>query len=288
MKLTLQPGRYIVAVSGGVDSIVLLDLLTRDPNLELVVAHFDHGIRLDSAQDRELVERLAEQYDLPFVYAEGKLGPRASEATARNARYQFLHEQRVEAGAQAVITAHHQDDLIETAVLNMLRGTGRKGLSSLESNGHLARPLLNYTKQQIKDYATEHELQWREDSTNQDTKYLRNYVRHNILAKLTDQQKQALLEHIQTARLLNQDIDELLQVSGSELNRRWFISLPHAVAREVMATWLRNHRQVFDSKTLERLVVAAKTLSAGKQVDVTKTMHIYIGKQSLALKPSDR
>src|SRR5690606_5271626 len=106
--IKIRPGKYVVAVSGGVDSMVLLDLLRQKPKLELIVAHFDHGIRPDSAEDRKLVQRVAKHYDLPFVYAEGKLGPKASEALAREARYAFLRRVQAEQGAEAIITAHHQ------------------------------------------------------------------------------------------------------------------------------------------------------------------------------------
>src|SRR5437764_343012 len=128
-----KPGKYVVAVSGGVDSVALLDMLARSDDLKLVVAHFDHGIRKDSAKDRKFVEDLAKNYDLPFVYEEGHLGSGTSEAVARGARYDFLHRVKKSHGAQAIITAHHQDDVLETAIINLLRGTGRKGLTSLTS-----------------------------------------------------------------------------------------------------------------------------------------------------------
>jgi tRNA(Ile)-lysidine synthetase-like protein len=131
MKIQLPKGRYVVAVSGGVDSVVLLDALSKLPNLELVVAHLDHGIREDSIEDRRFVASLAASYGLVFEYGEGRLGSGASEATAREARYNFLRGVKMKHDAKAIITAHHQDDLIETAILNMLRGTGRKGLTSL-------------------------------------------------------------------------------------------------------------------------------------------------------------
>lgn len=294
MKLTLEPGLYVVAVSGGVDSMVLLDLLRRDSSLELVVAHYDHGIRADSDKDRQLVEQVAAKHKLKFRSAEGRLGTAASEALAREARYAFLEKVRHDTKARAIVTAHHQDDVLETAIINLLRGTGRKGLSSLKSNGALVRPMLELNKQQIRDYATKHTLQWREDSTNQDTKYLRNYIRLRLLASLNQAQKQTLLDHISTAQSLNSDIDGLLQLqlakhgNQQEINRAWFVGLPHAVAREVMASWLRAHHQNFDSKGLERLVTAAKTLPPGKRADVNKTMYLNIGKQSLALTRNDR
>ena len=86
MNIALEPGKYVVAVSGGVDSVTLLHLLRSDPKLKLIVAHFDHGIRPESVEDRRFVAELAKQYSLPFVYATGNLGPEASEAAARKAR----------------------------------------------------------------------------------------------------------------------------------------------------------------------------------------------------------
>src|SRR6266542_1461422 len=150
MKVRVSPGKYVVAVSGGVDSMVLLDLLRQKPKLELVVSHFDHGIRPDSEEDRRLVQRIARAYGLPFVYARGNLGPKAGEALAREARYAFLRRVQQEQGAKAIITAHHQDDMLETAIMNLLRGTGRRGLSSLKSREGLLRPLLNWTKKDIR------------------------------------------------------------------------------------------------------------------------------------------
>src|SRR5215471_4228206 len=94
MKIELEPGKYVVAVSGGVDSMVLLDVLKDVPGLQLVVAHYDHGMRGDSGQDRQLVQEAAAHYGLPFAYEEGKLGVRTSEAAARDARYQFLRRVR--------------------------------------------------------------------------------------------------------------------------------------------------------------------------------------------------
>ena len=146
MKLELEPGVYVVAVSGGVDSMVLLDLLRRQKDLKLVVAHLDHGIRSDSDLDRQLVQQVASKHGLAFVYNTAQLGPGASEALARKARYNFLRRVQLATNATAIVTAHHQDDLIETAILNLLRGTGRKGLSSLGDDKHLRRPLLHVSK----------------------------------------------------------------------------------------------------------------------------------------------
>lgn len=288
MQITVEPGKYVVAVSGGVDSMVLLDLLSKQSSLELIVAHFEHGIREDSDEDRKLVQEAAQSYGLPFVSEHGKLGPNVSEAEARTARYGFLREVMRMYHTDAIITAHHQDDLVETAVINMIRGTGRKGLSSLSSQKDLIRPLLHIAKADILSYAKEHNIIWHEDSTNQNEAYLRNYVRRTILPKLGDEGRQRLLALIEKAEEHNPTIDDLLlsdikaHETSEGLSRHWFIMLPHAVACEAMATWLRqNDIREFDSKAIDRLVVAAKVAIPGKQVDINAGCYLKVGKTTL-------
>lgn len=294
MKITVEPGTYVVAVSGGVDSMVLLDILVQQSGLQLVVAHYDHGIRVDAVKDRRLVQQTAKRYNVPFVYDEGRLGANVSEAMARQARYQFLQKVQRAAKARAIITAHHQDDMLETAIINVIRGTGRRGLSALGSREQIVRPLLHITKQQIRRYAQSHTINWHEDSTNQDEKYLRNYIRHKILNKLSKHEQDSLLKHITTAKQLNTQIDQLLaqqldmQPARHKLDRQWFVGLSHAVAREVMASWLRSQDIGFDSKRLERLVIAAKTYPSGKQTDVTKKVTLKVTTRYLALEGLDR
>lgn len=290
MKVEIQPGTYVVAVSGGVDSMALLDLLRQQPDLKLIVAHYDHGIRHDSHIDREIVQTIAKKHGLPFVYDEGRLGPGTSEDQARKARYDFLHAVRKASGAKAVITAHHHDDMLETAVINLLRGTNRKGLSSLQSSQNVHRPLLHVHKQQLKQYANDQGLIWREDETNADTRYLRNYVRHKIMPNFEPEHKKQLVDIIKNTASVNQALEEQLvhylhlQPGLERLSRTDFVRLPHIVAREVMAAWLRRHGvRNFDRKTLERLVVQAKTLAPGKTIDVMEGHQILVEKSTLKI-----
>ena len=290
VELHIPAGKYIVAVSGGVDSMALLHALRACPGLELVVAHFDHGIRPDSAQDRKLVAAAAKEYGLPYMYKTAKLGPMCSEATAREARYAFLRKARQEQGAAAIITAHHQDDMLETAIINLLRGTNRKGLSALASGGELLRPLLDYSKKDLLRYAREHNLRWHEDSTNADERYLRNYVRRNILTRFGEAGKAALLEKVRQARKINDQTDTLLnrdldlQPALDTLKRKWYVQLPHAVASEMMATWLRRNGIIsFDRVLIDRLVIAAKTARPGKRADVNAAYVLEIERDNLKI-----
>lgn len=227
--------KYVVAVSGGVDSVVLLDMLAnaepRTPNPELIVAHFDHGIRDNSAEDARFVASLAEQYGLPFETTRETLGKNASEELARTRRYKFLHE--VAKKHHAVIaTAHHMNDVAETIAINLTRGTGWRGVAVLASDVY--RPLLGKTKTELVTYANEHGLQWREDSTNTSDAYLRNRLRPKLTDEDTVRQLAALRAQ---AVALRDEIDtavmELLARDGP-YDRYFFTNVERSVALELL------------------------------------------------------
>ncbi|MDB5168888.1 MAG: hypothetical protein JWO41_244 [Candidatus Saccharibacteria bacterium] len=295
MDIQVQPGRYVVAVSGGVDSMALLSMLSVLPGLKLTVAHYDHGIREDSAEDRRLVATEAQKYGLPFVYAEGSLGSDTSEATARNARYAFLRKVQQATNARGIITAHHQDDLLETVIMNLIRGTGRKGLSPLVNVHDLHRPLLHLSKQDLWLHALDNQLIWREDSTNQDLRYMRNYLRHKVMPKMSPADRQKLVQLTRRQAEINHQMDTLLanymhiQDQREVLKRQWFLDLSHKVAQEVMAHWLRTHSiNDFDKRGIDRLVVGAKVTKPGKTLDIVKGNQLIITPNYLLLKKSNR
>jgi tRNA(Ile)-lysidine synthase len=259
------------------------------------VAHFDHGMRAESRSDQLFVRDLAAKYGLPFVFDEGNLGAKASEATAREARYAFLRKVMRAADAHGIVTAHHEDDLLETAILNLLRGTGRKGLTSLKNGDDIYRPLLGFPKQTIIAHAKSRGLEWREDATNADTKYLRNHIRHHLLPRFDAGARQNFRELIDAAHRTNTEIDDLLtsqlhlQPARDTLDRHWFIMLPHAIAREALAAWLRSHGiRDFNRKAIERIVAATKTYAPGKQIDIDAAHVIKVERHKLALAPRER
>ncbi len=204
-------GRYVVAVSGGRDSMALLDLLARvagEHHYELVVAHFDHGLRADSGEDRALVEKVAKSLGLPVASEVAALSS-ASEAAARTTRYDFLERMREKHEAVAVMTAHHQDDLIETSLLNLARGTGRHGLAPMQGQQPL-RPLLAVSRNQLAAYAAARQLQWREDTTNEDRSNPRNFLRHELLAGVSPAWRKQYLAVIDQMAAVNEKTDSEL------------------------------------------------------------------------------
>lgn len=263
---------YIVAVSGGVDSVVLLDIISKKEDTRLVVAHVDHGIRDDSTKDAIFVENLAKKYKLPFESVQLKLGKYSSEDKSRQERYRFLEEIAKKYDAQ-IVTAHHKDDIIETMVLNILRGTGWRGICSLRSE-NIYRPLLSMEKQQLIDYANENDLSWREDSTNTDTTYLRNHVRHKIIAKID---KETWWKIYQRQCQIRNDIDNLL--SGFNSNRRYdFIMYPESVGLDI----LRN-RYYLTRPQAKKMLYAIKVSRPGSKVELSKFVSIHLKKDDFTV-----
>lgn len=294
MLIRLQPGRkYVVAVSGGVDSVVLLDILAKhNPKTALVVAHFDHGIRRNSAKDALFVKALAKRYNLRYSTTAAELGPQASEDEARRARYGFLRSLAAEEEA-ALVTAHHLDDFLETVVMNYHRGCGRRGLVSLQSSNQLFRPLLRIPKQRLVDYAQANELEWMEDATNADRRYLRNYIRAEVMPKFSPAQKQELLEICERLLDCNHQLDEFLtnylhyqsfRRAGQVYSRAWFNRLSHAQACEVATVWLAAAEAGdYTQRLVEYIVVKLKTLPPGKQIAVAHQKNIALTKRSIRL-----
>jgi tRNA(Ile)-lysidine synthase len=184
--------RVVVAVSGGADSVALLDILVslRDLRLELVAAHLNHMLRgSESDGDEEFVRKLAESYGIPIVVRSidvdqvARQERRSLEDAGRSARYAFFDEVSAGQGASSVALAHHADDQAETVLLRLLRGAGGSGLCAMapRSAGRYVRPLLGVGRGEIEEYLRARGIAWRNDSSNLDGSFLRNRVRHELI-----------------------------------------------------------------------------------------------------------
>jgi tRNA(Ile)-lysidine synthase len=179
----LEGDRHLlVALSGGLDSLVLLHLLRfTQPRFTLTAAHFDHAMRTDSASDAGWVRGLCAAWHVPLVDARAPQPP-VSEAAARDMRYAFLERCAATTAADAILTAHHADDQAETVLFRMLRGTGPAGLRGIPPRrGIITRPLLPFHREELLAYARRVGLTWREDSSNRSARFARNRIRHEIL-----------------------------------------------------------------------------------------------------------
>ncbi len=200
------------AVSGGIDSMVLLDVLCNlqtEMNIIIVAFHFEHGIRGEmSLEDMRFVVRECEMRGVKCVTGSDdvvKLSREKGisvETAAREARYAFLDAQQ----AAFIATAHHAGDMAETVVMNLCRGSGLAGLCGIpEVRGRYIRPMLDIAREDIEDYAIENGIRYVYDSTNDDTVYTRNFVRTEVLPKLRAVNEQALMHISRTAKLLAED-----------------------------------------------------------------------------------
>ncbi len=184
-------GNYLLAFSSGVDSVVLAHLLIRY-GLNFSIAHCNFNLRAkDSEEDANFAQQFAEQRNLIFHYQSfdtkqhQELTKYSIQVTARNLRYDWFRQLLQEKKYDKIITAHHASDNVETFLINALRGSGIqgfKGISEVASN--VLRPLLCFTKTEILEYATENYLKYREDNSNYQLKYERNYVRAKVVPLL--------------------------------------------------------------------------------------------------------
>lgn len=198
-RLLPQSGWVVVGVSGGPDSVCLLHVLRclcapegPFPAVKLHVAHLDHMLRgEESRADAAFVADLAARWGLPCtigqvdVTAEAKAARQSIEEAARVARYVFLRQVAAETGAERIAVAHHADDQVETLVMHWLRGSGLAGLAGMRPlEKELIRPLLAVRRDEILAYCARHHLDFREDASNQDPRFLRNRIRHALLPVL--------------------------------------------------------------------------------------------------------
>ena len=272
--------KYIVAVSGGVDSVVLLDMLVKNGEHELIVAHFDHGIRPDSMHDAAFVKALASTYDLRFITRREELGPSASEERARTRRYEFLRGCAAREHA-TIVTAHHDDDVIETIAINLSRGTGWRGLAVL-GDPTIERPLLGKSKRDIYDYACKEGLEWVEDSTNHSDDYLRNRLRRR-LAGVSAGTRRELLGLWRVQRELVSRIDhETAWLSTASRHFMTMIDEPSAL--ELLRRILADHDLALTRPQRRRLLHAIKTARPGSTYEAGSGAKVGFTKREFIVK----
>jgi len=212
----LKAGQTIVlGVSGGIDSVVMLDLFAKNrSDLSVIVAHMNHGLRKESDADEKFVSTLAKKHNYKYKHSQILKNLRISgnqEEYFRDERRKFLLDTANGNGAKFVALAHNADDQAETFIMNAVRGSGPAGLGAMSMNeGQLLRPLLNISRAEIIEYARENGLYWHEDETNKDLSYKRNYIRHRLLPML-EQMNPEFLSAIHRTTYLQRKIDEHLK-----------------------------------------------------------------------------
>ena len=279
-KILGRKSRLLIAVSGGVDSMVLLHALHRlapTHAWSLIIAHLNHRLRGQSGDaDERLVKNAARGLRLPIiaqradVRALAKSGNQSIEMAARHVRHAFLAAAAKENRIETIVTAHHADDQVELFFIRLLRGAGTDGLSGMEPvsaspadpNVRIARPLLGVTRAEIQEYARAERIAWREDASNDSLNHLRNRVRHKLLPLLKRDFQPALREVIlRTIELLEPEAD---------------------FSAAAALHWLHDHDQPFERlhKAVQRRVLQIQLIqqSLAPDFDLIEWLRAYPGK----------
>ncbi len=239
--------KLLLAVSGGIDSMTLLDLImeiSRSLKLKLNIAHIHHGKTKSPYRNQTqiFIHCLAEGLNIPFFSNTPTPHHKSSEGELRKIRYQYLHQWMKQSKSDYLVLAHTSDDLLETRLIRLIRGTGKDGTQAMQFlKKPILRPLLFFTKNEIKKYAHFRKLQWVEDPTNIQTKTLRNWIRQKWLKELEKKQKGA-------SKNLSLSLERLIQTQEEEdssiitpqgLDRKKILELSYYNQKKWIARYMR-------------------------------------------------
>ncbi len=307
--------RVAVAVSGGADSVALLCLLLElraELGIVLSVAHVNHKLRGEESDEEErFVAKLARQHGLDFhvreARVEGGVGS-GMEAAARELRYDFFRQLARDGRISKIATAHTLDDQAETVLLRIFRGTGIRGLAGIHPRivfeeqgrvlGEVVRPLLGFRRARLLEFLRERGQSWRDDSSNRDTAFLRNRVRHRLLPMIAEEFGEAAIEHMGELAEIARAEEEQWAAStqypvpstqnptpGAALDVELLLALPLAAQRRLVRSWLKANAR--DLSISFRLIEEALELAHGPAGKKTKLPEGILrrGRSELLLEP---
>lgn len=314
----LQEGAtLLVAVSGGADSLSLLKVLKK-LDLRIIAAHFNHHLRHISDQEALGLQKIAKEWGVTLKLGEEDVSAYAKreklgvEEAARQCRYNFLFKTAKEAGANAIITAHHADDQIETILMHFLRGAGFSGLEGMRPVSYLRqfsteiplwRPLLGVSKDEVLDYCNEQGLEFFTDETNADKSYFRNSLRHILIPeieKLAPSFRQTILRNAQAIQKDNdllrahyhnpgEKLDQEIRIEALSFSRQKFLqSLPAeqtARLKEAILALDPNLRDIGFKKLVQ---LSEKIGTATRRTEVGHGLILQIDGDEVLIKRKDR
>lgn len=286
-----------LAVSGGVDSMVLLHLCY-NLKLNCTVLHCNFQLRgEESDKDQQFIEQQCQEYDLQVitksfdttVYAEQEKV--SIQMAARTLRYDWFYQQKERIGFSCLLTAHHADDNLETFLINLSRASGLEGLTGIpEINDYVVRPMLPFSRSEIYHYAKEHQILWREDHSNAETKYIRNKFRHDVIPLLKEIRPEFLENFTRSLSHLN-EANNILKTTVDEKRQQLFsntgdvIEIPVAKLKvlQPLKGYMYELFKPYGFKIVDELVQLLDTLS-GKQL-YSETHRLIRNRDLLLLAP---
>ena len=296
LKTHILPEQTIlVAVSGGVDSMVLLDIVRQyiDSSF-IVVATIDHKVRDDSSIAVDCVQHYCQLHNLGYCIStlDWKEGEKISEETMREKRYTILRELKKKHHAQYILNAHHQDDHIETFLFRMIRGSGLRGLTSFKnSSGDILRPLFSFNKEEIIQYARENNISWVEDSTNQQNIYARNHIRNVLIPEIkkihpTAQQNIAqVIYDLQEWHSVHINfIENWLYQNPIPFHCETFLLLPDIIQREILQHIAQRCGKVLSRGHMQEVLEIIKAKKGNKKTFISDEYYFGVYKNQVFLK----
>jgi tRNA(Ile)-lysidine synthase len=289
LLVTPKKHRFLLGVSGGVDSVVLVHLVY-SLQLDFGIAHVNYALRgAESDADEQLVRDLADSLGVACHVAQAPIAPDASgiQARARDLRYHWFREVLKSSAYDTILTAHHADDQLETFFMRLMRGSGLEGLGGIhEKNDILVRPLLPFFKAEILAYAKKEKLNWREDVSNSATKYLRNAIRQNVLPHFKELSADAAANTLMSMQHLRDAFEGIasqlqnIKAAWTKQGETFVIPLTSIGVLNPKSFWLHHlfAPYGFDVKEVEKLLKthAGKKCTCDKYVLTRERDHLIL------------
>lgn len=298
----------VLAVSGGVDSMVMGELFARlssEWRLRLVIAHVNHQLRGDeSTEDEGFVRKHAEEWGIPFqgervdTHLHSATNRLSKQEAARQLRYEVFERIRTKVNGSAVATAHQADDNAETILLNALRGTGIRGLVGIplrREPGHIIRPLLFARRSELEEFARDEGVPFRNDSSNDSTEYRRNYLRHSVIPAIEGLKEFDFVASLNRLSRVMRQLDGLLSTEvlhllpailtrsddgSSSLDIPHLRSKPEYLQEGIVLEVLRRLGTEAEAHKVHQILDLCD-LRTGSQIHLSKSLHVYRNRNRL-------
>lgn len=300
-KYNLTDKTIIVGFSGGHDSICLLDVISKISSeykgITLIAAHFNHNWRgEESKAEQERCREYCKKNNIEFYTKTANVSMKKSEAVARAIRYDFFEKAMKDCNADALLTAHNKNDNAETVIYRVIKGTGITGLRGiLPKVNSIYRPLLAVTRDEIDEYLKENDLIPNEDSSNNDTKYKRNFIRHKLIP-MAKEINQNIVDSLNTLSMVSSDefniIDEYMKLikaqifSEKTLLTQKYLPLSNFVKRKIIYDLLVENDIDYDSEKIYNIYTFVEENSkskSGKKISISKGVWLFVNEKIIEI-----
>lgn len=302
--------RLILGLSGGSDSMCLLNILLeirKEYNINIIAVHINHMIREEADADEVALKKYCDSHKIEF-YSEkinvlefAKQNKLSCEDAGRICRYEFFNEILNKTGSNKIVTAHNLNDVIETVLMNIIRGTGLNGLTGIEySYGNIIRPLLDITKEEIEAYCREKDIPIRIDKTNYENDYTRNKIRNIILPTIRKEINSSVDFNINNMiKILKEDEEELKHIAIEKykeictkqgISKNEFNKLSKSIKRRVLREYILKSRGSLKDISLSKideLIEFVSQLETGKQIDIIEGFCLEISYDNIMIKEKE-